>query len=219
MDWPLLQPLDDDDRRELLRSARRRRFHRNEIVFHEGDPGNTLHLIDKGHLAMRSSTPLGDVVMVRLVGPGDHFGEMALIDEAPRSATVVALDDVETLSLHADVVTDLRQRHPRVDNMLLLGLSAEVRRLANALVEALHVPADKRVLRRLLDSIAIFTRYEGDGEAVTVPLTQDDFAQLAGTTRPTANRVLRAAQDAGSLRLARGRIEILDIAAIRRKAR
>jgi CRP-like cAMP-binding protein len=168
---------------------------------------------------MRSSTPLGDVVMVRLVGPGDHFGEMALIDAAPRSATVVALDDVETLSLHADAVKDLRLRHPRVDNMLLLGLSAEVRRLANALVEALHVPADKRVLRRLLDSIAVFGRNQSDTDTVTVPLTQDDFAQLAGTTRPTANRVLRAAQDAGALRLARGRIEIIDAELIRRKAR
>ncbi len=217
MDWSLLSPLNDGDRRELLSRARRRRFQRGDTVFHEGDPGDTLHLIERGHLAVRSSTPLGDVVMVRVIGPGGHFGEMAIIGPAPRSASLVALTDTETLSLHADIVNELRLRHPSIETMLLNALASEVKRLSAALVEALHIPADKRVLRRLLDLADVFDRH--DDQTIKLPLTQDDVAELAGMTRPTANRVLRNAQDTGSIRLTRGRLEILDQTTLRSQSR
>jgi CRP/FNR family cyclic AMP-dependent transcriptional regulator len=212
----LLELLDDDDRRAVLAAAHRRRFKRNEVVFHDGDPGDTLHLIVKGHFAVRITTPLGDVATLRVLGPGEHFGELAVLEPGPRSGSVVSLDAGETMALHRDVVTELRARIPEIDTALTSALIGEVRRLAGALVDALYVPAEQRVWRRLRELVDI---YGTDNLPVVIPATQDDLAQLAGTTRPTANRVLRAGEENGVVGLARGRIEIRDIAGLRRLAR
>ena len=111
MEWELLRPLSEEERREVLRLARRRRFRRGEVLFHEGDPGDTLHLIDRGHVAMRVTTPLGDVATLIIEGPGGYFGELALISEnGTRNSTVVALDAVETLGLHRDQFDELRRK-------------------------------------------------------------------------------------------------------------
>lgn len=217
VDWPLLDVLSEDQRRRLLSVARRRRFKRGEVVFHEGDPGDALHLVDKGHLAVKRSTPLGDVATLLVLGPGDVFGELAVVAPGPRSATVVALDPVETLALHGEMFDELRLSHPAVDRVLIRALVEEVRRLSAMLVEALYVPADKRIYLRLGDLARIFT-VAGQVGPVLIPLTQEELAQMAGTTRPTANRVLHAAEAAGALRVARGRIEVLDVAALARKA-
>src|SRR5262245_31139218 len=102
MEWPILAELSEPERRELLTAARRRRFAKGEVIFHEGDPGDTLHLVSKGHIGIRVNTPLGDVAMVRVLRPGEFFGELAVVAPAPRNATACALDPAETLSLHRD---------------------------------------------------------------------------------------------------------------------
>lgn len=212
----LLASLGEDDRRAVLRTARRRRFTRNAIVFHDGDPGDTVHLIVKGHFAVRLTTPLGDVATIRVLGPDDYFGELAALSPAPRTGSVVALDAAETLSLHRDDFAALRGAVPAIDEIITDALIAEVRRLTFALVDALYVPADRRIWRRLLELVELY----GDGNPpVVVPLTQDDLAHLAGTTRPTANRALRDGQDCGFIRLSRGRIEVVDLEQITRRAR
>jgi CRP-like cAMP-binding protein len=211
----LLEVFDDDERRALMGVARRRRFARNEVVFHDGDPGDTLHLVTKGRFAIRITTPLGDVATLRVLGPGEHFGELAVLAPGPRRGTLVALESAETLSLHRDDLDRLRTTMPKVNDMLMTALVVEVRRQAVALVDALYVPADRRVWRRLHE----LTQQYGRDAPVTIPLTQDDLAQLAGTTRPTANRVLRAGVNDGVVRLARGRIEVHDLDALARLAR
>jgi CRP-like cAMP-binding protein len=202
VEWELLSGLADAEREAVLGAARRRRYARNEVLFHEGDHGDSLHLVAEGHVAVRVTTPVGEVATLRIASPGEHLGELAVISPAPRNATVAALDDVVTLSIQKPAFDDLRHRHPAVDAMAMEGLVAEVRRLAAQLQEAMYVPASDRVRRRLLDLVARFGR--------TVPLTQDDLAGLAGTSRKTVNEVLRDAEDDGVVRLGRGRIEVLD---------
>ncbi len=210
----LLDMLDDDEQREVLAAARRRRFKRNEVVFHDGDPGDTLHLVVSGHFAIRITTPMGDQAMVRVFGPADYFGELAMLSEGPRRGSAVSLDGGETLSVRREDFQKLRSTRPRINDVLTDALVAEVRRLSAALIEALYVPVERRVWLRMIDLVDL---YGGDAP-VAIPLTQDDIAQLAGTTRPTANRVLRAGEEQGVLQLARGRIEVHDRAALRRLA-
>jgi CRP-like cAMP-binding protein len=214
LDSPILDALDADDRQDLLTLARRRRFAKGEVLFHEGDPGDSLHILVRGHVAACITTPLGDTAMVRLLRPGEFFGELATIAEAPRVATIVALDPVETLTVARARLDELRARRPAVDNVIMHALAAEVRRLAAALTEALYVPADKRVVRRVVDAATVFG---APGEpAGLVPLTQEEIAQLAGVTRSTANRVLRRAEGRGLVKIGRGRVEILDHAGLER---
>lgn len=213
----LLGRLTDEDRRKVLSSTRRRRYARGEVVFHEGDLGDALHLIAKGHVAVRATTPLGDVSTFTVLGPGEVFGEGALLaSDSRRTGTVVALETVETQTLSGDQFGTLRREHPEVDRFLIEVLSAQVRRLSSRLQEALFIPAETRVLRRLVE---LGASYRDDAGRVVIPLTQDDIASLAGTSRPTANRVLKAAEDDGILSVRRSRIEVLDPDALDRRAR
>jgi CRP/FNR family cyclic AMP-dependent transcriptional regulator len=212
MDWPILNVLSDDERRALLSVARRRKFARNEVIFHEGDPGDTLHLVSKGHVAIRVTTPLGDVATVRVLQASEFFGELAVISPAPRNATAAAIDAVETLAVHRDEFDALRDGHPAMERVLVEALVTEVRRLAVQLLDALYVPVEKRVWRRLAELAAVF----GDGP---IPLTQEDLAQVVGTTRPTINRLLRDGEADGVVRVSRGRVEIADPALLARRAR
>ena len=213
----MLAVLADADRRDLLRLARRRRFARGEVIFHEGDPGDTLHLVAQGHVAVRATTPLGDVAMLRVLRPGEFFGELAVVSPGPRNATVVALDRAETLGITKQQLDELRTRRPAVNAVVIEALATEVRRLSTAVTEALYLPSEKRLLRRLVELTVLFG---SDTEPATViPLTQDELAQLAGVTRPTANRILKSVEEDGAMRIGRGKVEILDAAALARQAR
>jgi CRP/FNR family transcriptional regulator, cyclic AMP receptor protein len=205
--WPVLASVPEPQVRALLSVARRRRFARNEVVFHEGDPGDTVHLIDKGRVALRVTTPLGDTVTLRILGTGALFGELAVLAPAPRNATVVALERTETLALHRDHFDDLRREHPDVDRILLDALITEVRRLSTQLLEALYVPVPRRISLRLIDLAAQYAEHDGP---VDIPLTQDDLAGLCGTSRTTVNKVLRGLEADGLVTVTRGHVVIPD---------
>jgi CRP-like cAMP-binding protein len=213
----LLADLQPDEMRDVLRQARRRHFARNEVVFHRDDPGDSLHLIEKGRFAIRVMTPLGETAMLGVRGPGESFGEMALVSErSRRSATVSALEEAETFALQRDTFEELRAVHAGVTQLLINSLTLEVRKLDERLLEALYVPAERRILRRLVELAEI---YPAQNVLVTIPLTQDTLAELAGTSRSTVNKVLREEEKRGALELNRGVIRLADREAIARRAR
>ena len=217
MEWRLLAGVPPEQVRELLQIARRRRFARNEVVFHRDDPGDSLHLIAKGRFALRVTTPLGDVATVAVRGPGDSFGEMALVSgDARRAATAAALEEAETFAVYRNEFEQLRRRHPQVDAILLRFLTNEVRALDERLLEALYLPVEKRVLRRLVELSEL---YRESGGRVVVGLPQEVVAELSGATRPSVNQVLRGLQEQGLVALARNRIEIADLDGLRARAR
>lgn len=217
MQWRLLEGVSADEMRELLKLARRRRFSRGEVVFHSGDPGDSLHLIAKGRFAMRFMTPLGQVATVAVRGAGESFGELALLgDEERRSATVAALEEAETYAIHKPEFDRLRREHPEINEVLLRFLAREVRLMGERLLEALYLPVEKRVLRRLLDLAAL---YADDDEEVVISLTQESLAELAGATRATVNQVLRQEQERGLIELERGSTRVLNLAALAERSR
>src|SRR6266508_4700149 len=120
MEFELLQALAPDERRAVLSRMTRRSFRKGDTLVHEGDPGDSLHLIEKGCVAIRPSTPNGDVVTLVVLGPGACFGEQALIGpDAVRTASAVALEVVETRMLHRRDVVDLRATQPSIDRFLV----------------------------------------------------------------------------------------------------
>jgi CRP/FNR family transcriptional regulator, cyclic AMP receptor protein len=213
--WRLLEGVAEEDVQRLLAVARRRRFARGEVVFHCDDPGDSLHLIVQGRFAVRIISPLGDTVTLAVRGPGDSFGEMALVTEgARRTATMVALEKAETLAIYKDDFNELRHLHRSVNELLLTFLVGEVRTMNERLIEAFYVPVKRRVLRRLAELSA------GDGNGpVEIPLTQEELAELTGASRATVNRVLRDEEKRGLVRLERGRTVVLDREQIVRRGR
>jgi CRP-like cAMP-binding protein len=203
--------------RELLQIARRRRFARNEVVFHRDDPGDSLHLIQKGRFSVRVMTPLGDAATIAVRGPGESFGEMAMIGESyRRSATVTALEAAETFAIYRPEFDQLRRKHPDIDELLFRFLIGEVRFLNERLLEALYIPVEKRVVRRLVELAAL---YPDDGGGALIALTQEAVAELAGASRATVNQVLRAEEKRGTIELLRGRTRVVDLEALQKRAR
>jgi CRP/FNR family cyclic AMP-dependent transcriptional regulator len=210
--WEVLQEIEPDAARALLTLSRRRRFRRGDTVFHEGDPAQSLHLVDIGHVAVRTTTPGGEVATLALVGPGDHFGDLALVDRGHRSAAIVAVDRVETLELRYTDLEEFRREHPTFERVLLAMLARNVRRLSANLQEMMYMPVSTRLARRLHELDEMF-----DGGPI--PLTQDDLAGLAGTTRQSVNQILVDLRDRGVVELGRGRVTVIDRAVLERLAR
>lgn len=215
MQWQLLAGVPAEDARRVLAIGRRRTFGRGEIVFHQLDPADSLHLVAGGRFAVRRTTPLGEDALLAIRGPGAFFGELALVSGGVRSATVQALEPSETLVVYRTDFDELRRRYPQVDQVLVLMLAEEVRRMDELLGEAFYVSAERRVLRRLLE---VSEAYGGAVPGVVVPLTQEQLAALAGTSRATVNAVLSAERRRGTLRLDRGRTTLDDPAALARRA-
>lgn len=213
MEWPLLSDLPPDDVRRLLSVARRRPFARGEVVFHRDDPADSLHLVVRGRFGARVVTPRGDTVLLDVMGPGESFGELALLlPDTRRSATIEALEAGETRSVYRDDFTTLQREHPGVKDILLRLVAEQLRRSTDRVVEAHFVDAETRVRRRLVE---LARAYEGG----VVPLRQEGIAALAGTSRATVNRVLREEEKQGIVALARGRTTVLDVDDLERRCR
>jgi CRP/FNR family transcriptional regulator, cyclic AMP receptor protein len=207
--WPLFAGVPEEDVAEVLSRARVRRFDRDQIVFHRDDPADSLHLVEFGRFAVEINLR-GERTILRVLGPGESFGELALIEgSAPRSATVLALERSQTLSVHQHDFDRLRDRRPSVERVVSRLLAEQVRRLSGQLVEALHLPVEQRIRRRLLALVPLY------GEPPTsIPITQQTLSELAGTTRQAVNTVLREDEAAGVLELGRGVIKVLDAGAL-----
>jgi CRP/FNR family transcriptional regulator, cyclic AMP receptor protein len=217
VEWPLLADLPPEDVRRLLSIARRRTFHKGEVVFHRDDPADSLHLIARGRFAARVTSPLGDSVLLEVLGPGQAFGELALLLPGERrSASISALEEGETRSIFRDDFAGLQRSYPGVKDVLLRLLADQLRRASDRIVEAHYVDADTRVRRRLIELAESYG--SENGEAV-IPLTQEDMAAMAGTSRATVNRVLRDEEKRGVVALSRGRVTLFDLADLRRRCR
>ena len=167
-------------------AAQRRDFTKGEVVFHEGDLGDTLHLIVGGMFAVKTATPAGGHLIIDVLGRGEIFGEFAVFsDEGRRTTGIGALTDGATVVVQRDHLLGEMRLRPELSQQLLAMVIERADGTRRRLVELLHVPADLRVLRALLT----LARFEEEG--TPIPVTQGDLASFAATTRPTANKVLR----------------------------
>lgn len=207
MEWKLFAGVPPEDVRRVLGIARRRTFKRSEVVVHEGDPADSLHLVVTGRFAVQRTTRVGEDALIAVHGPGDAFGELALVESAARAATVYALEPAETLCVHRIEFDELRAKHPSVDRMLVTLLANQVRRMDELLTEAYYDDAGKRLLRRLLELASV---YDNGGGEVVIPLTQEQLASLAGASRATVSAVLSAERKRGTIALRRGATILLD---------
>jgi CRP-like cAMP-binding protein len=210
--WRLLDPLRADDREALLALARRRTFVRNEVICHEGDPADSLHLVEHGHLAVHGGLPSGATATFTILSPGDYFGELALLRaDHRRTATVTALEPSRTLVVTATSFDGLCRRNPGVERIVSTLLADRIDILSRRLLETMYESLDRRVYRRLLE----LARSYGDSDSTaTIPLSQAQLADLVGATRPSVNQVLQRLAELQVVRLSRSRIEVLDLAAL-----
>lgn len=215
---PLFENANHEMLESLARSLRRRRFRRNEVIFHQGDPGDSLHVVASGAIKILLPSTEGEEAIIATLRPGDFFGELALLDGATRSATAAALEPTETLVLPRPVLMDLLGTVPGLGDALLVGLARELRRLTSQ-VEELHFLDLAGRLAMRLARLAREAHPNAETEIrLNWPYTQSDLAAMIGGTRQSVNRLLAQLVDEGLIQILPDEIVISDLGELARRA-
>jgi CRP/FNR family transcriptional regulator, cyclic AMP receptor protein len=196
----------------LVRVLRVRRFRKGETIFHQGDPGDALFVVDTGSVKVVLPSDEGaEPAIVAILGPGEFFGELAILDGAPHSATIVAVEPTETLVLHRDAFLSLIDSDAGLRRALLASLAAEIRRLTGH-VEDLHfLDLPGRLASRILRLAESSGTKAPDGTVrIAWPYTQSELAGMIGGSRQSVNRLLADLADQGLVHLDREQLVILD---------
>jgi CRP/FNR family transcriptional regulator, cyclic AMP receptor protein len=214
----VLRSLPSEELAQLAAMMSRHAYRRGEAIFHQGDPGVALHLISDGHVKVVLWGETGDEVILTVLGPGELVGEMALLDGEPRSATVVALEPVQTAALlRADFLAFLR-RSPAAVEGLVAGLARTIRRLSAEVGDLATLDLHGRLAKKLLELAEAHGRPADGAIEIQVPLTQEELAGMIGSTRPRVNRLLGFYEDRGAIARRARRIVILEPDVLRRWA-
>ncbi len=207
---PLFADLEQGELERFSHVAVPRTFPAGTRVFHEGDSSDACYIVKEGSFRVTREHSDGRAITLATLGPGDIFGELAMLDGDSRSASAEALTDGELLALPANDVRGLLARHPEIALKLVAGL---VRRL-RAVNLRLSKQSFQTVPSRVAGILAQLSREAQDGghpgEEVTIRMTQTDLAQLAGTSRESVSRFLAELERAGVVRSGRGRVTVLD---------
>jgi CRP/FNR family transcriptional regulator, cyclic AMP receptor protein len=204
----LFSDLEEAELERFSHVAVPRSFPAGTRVFHEGDSSDACYIVKDGSFRVTREHSDGRAITLATLGPGEIFGELAMLDGDKRSASAEALTDGELLALPAGDVRSLLGRHPEIALKLVAGL---VRRLRAANVR-LSKQSFQTVPSRVAGILAQLSRESqdnGTGE-VTIRMNQTDLAQLAGTSRESVSRFLAELERAGVVRSGRGRVTILD---------
>jgi CRP/FNR family cyclic AMP-dependent transcriptional regulator len=204
---------------QLTRSLRRRTFQRGEVIFHQGDPGDTLHLMQKGRIKVVLPAESGDEVLLAILGPGNCFGELALLDGESRSATVVAIEPVETLTLGRSDFMAFVRANPETAERLMINLAHIIRKVNEDVADLAFLDLPGRLAKKLLDLAHDHGQPMpgGDGIEISVPLTQEELAGMVGATRPSVNKVLGWYEDQGAIQRRGRKIAIFKPEALRQR--
>lgn len=205
---------DDDALRAVAGRLRLRRFRHNEVIFHQGDVGDALHIIAKGAVKIVLPSAEGEEAIIATLKPPDFFGELALLDGEPRSATATAVEPTETLALARSVLLELLEGHDELRDALFAALAAELRRLTWHVGELLFLDLAGRLAQRLAQ-LASEASPSGAGQ-VTLdwPYTQSDLAAMIGGTRQSVNKLLGSLIADGLVRIERDALVVTDLQAL-----
>jgi CRP/FNR family cyclic AMP-dependent transcriptional regulator len=217
---PLFSGLGTESRQAIAQSLRMRKFRRGEVLFHEGDPGDSLFIVAAGAVKVVVPSDDGDEAILATLRRGDFLGELALLDGAPRSASAIALEATEALTLPRARFNTLVATEPAIRDALLSSLAAELRRLTAHVAELHFLDLTGRLAAILARLAQEHGTRDADGSIrLDAPLTQSDVAAMIGATRQSVNKLLGEFVAEGLLRLDHETLVIPDLEALVRASR
>ncbi len=193
---PLFARLSDEELGDLASRIRLRPFRRSEVIFRKDDPGTHLYLVLEGAVKIALPGEFGQEALVALMRPGDFFGELALFDRSPRSASAVALEDTRAALLASDDFLAFLERHPSAVRVVLETLARTIRRLSDRVEHLTFLDVPSRVAKYLLDlaqtsaPVPVGPGAPARDAPLELGLTQDELAAFVGASRVSVNRVL-----------------------------
>ena len=204
------------ERIELERFAevtREKSYPKGSVILFEDDPGDSLFVVRDGRVKVVLIGEDGREVILGVLGVGEYFGELSLIDDRPRSAHVIAMEDSNLLVLRREDFRKRVESSPSVAWSLLTELSRRLRRADDKIGGLVLLDVPGRIARLLLDLAE-----ESGTNAIEKTLTHQTIAQMIGASRETVSRAMKDFQDAGWITVERRRIAIADRAALEQRA-
>jgi len=212
---PLFAGLSETQLAALRRDLVRRQFRQSEAIFQQGDPGQMLYLIESGQVRIYVQDEEGQETSVGMFGPGEIFGELAVIDGLPRSASAVVMEDTVVYTLNRDSFREHMRNSPQLALNFMRALSVRVRSSTQQVESLALLDISSRLARKLLELARQHGSVEPEGVRINLTLNQSDLAGLVGATRESINKTLGAFRRQGFIRTQQGRVTIVDPDALR----
>ena len=200
---PLFSHLSEEAAANISRATRERAYPKNSVIVFEDDPGDALFVVKTGQVKVVLIGEDGREVILSVLGKGDFFGEMSLIDDQPRSAHVIAMEDSRLLVLYRDDFRRCMERTPRIALGLLQALSRRLRSADDKIGGLVLLDVPGRVARLLLELAD-----EGNGTTISRSITHHTIAQMCGSSRETVSRTMRTFTEGGLIAVSKQTIEI-----------
>lgn len=213
---PFLAVLPPEDRERLATAIKHRRLARGQTIFHKDDPGRSLFFIEEGSVRLYLPSTQGSDLTLAILGAGDFFGEMALLDGGPRSASAVTTADTVMLTLDHEDFTALIQSRPQSATAVLAALARRLREADEMASDLAFLDVAGRLAKKLLDLAQAHGVRRERGTLLDLPLTQEQLASMVGVTRESVNRQLASFRRLGLIGNEGRRFLLLDPEGLRR---
>jgi CRP-like cAMP-binding protein len=210
---PLFKSLDPEGLQRFTEVTREKSYPKGSVILFEDDPGDSLFIVRDGRVKVVLVGEDGREVILGMLGVGEHFGELALIDDRPRSAHVIAMEDATLLVLRREDFRRRVEEAPSVMWGMLVELSRRLRRADEKIGGLVLLDVPGRIARLLLDAAA-----EAGHDTIDRPLTHQTIAQMIGASRETVSRTMKDFQDSGWIAVERRRIRVADRKALELRA-
>ncbi len=203
--------------RSLAGRMRTIKYRPGTIIFNKDDPGLSCFIITDGLIKIYVTSEEGQEVVLIILKGGDLFGELSLLDGAPRSASAVAMEQTEALALNREDFLDFVRETPESALAMLSVLSGRLRRADTIIADAAFLDLPTRVAKKLLELAEDFGNKIGDAIEIDIRLRQQDFASMVSATRESVNRSLALLEEEGLIKIDRQKITVLKPAVLRKR--
>lgn len=201
---------------DLAQRAGTKKLDAEQALFHKGDPGGELYGVLRGRLRVRGLAPDGRTMVYSYMDPGAIFGEISVVDQQPRSASVDAAEPSEVLVVHRSHFAAFVREHPQVAINLARLLAARLRRVSDQTEDAFLLAIPARLARRILALGETYGKPAGTGGVqIAIRLPQHELGELVGATRESVNKLLRRWTEQKIISMEQGTLTVLDAAALR----
>ncbi len=210
----LFQQLELEKLDELLAFSRLQRFAAKDVVFLKGDPGDSLYAIVSGRVGITTTSEGGKEIFLNILGPGEVFGEIALLDGKERTAGARALDPAELLRVDQADFLPFLERNPKLSIRLMRILCERIRWTSDIIEDTIVLDIPHRLAKRLLTLVSQYGKPTRNGVTIDIKLSQENLGQMLGVTRESVNKGLRALEAQGIIVHDHGIINVTDIASL-----
>jgi CRP-like cAMP-binding protein len=214
----LFEDLNSEEAEAICSKIVKRHYAKGQVISAQGDPSNSIYIIEKGRIKVSRQTTDGKELMLFSLGTGNYFGEAGLVNGEPRAGNTVAVEPTDLLILMRDDFIRLIETHPRIALVLLAGLGNRLRRAHQKAEDAFFLDVPTRILRSLLHLAESSGQPVENGIVITRKITQTELASMVGATRESINKWLRSFERQGLIRYERRTITILQPEKLRKRA-